>query len=172
MSIHVLQTRSNSSLVIGVSVDQDRKKYGVARARTNHTEHGIFFAGKMTDKCTTSDQKQECERRTLRADTSPRSPTDHLNRVRTTAPQPSKFLYLLHATCYLLLRAWSTEGFSHPLSQGSSDGSRRGQRASLFQTRPFTYSFVASEGDTSQVFLPCLFCRPDTQGDLKTTSNL
>ena len=45
MSKHVLQTqqrspntRSNSSLVIGVSVDQDKTNFGVARAWTNQTE--------------------------------------------------------------------------------------------------------------------------------------
>ena len=50
---HVLQTqqrlpntRSNSSQVIGVSVGQDKTECGIARARTNRTEHGITLPGK------------------------------------------------------------------------------------------------------------------------------
>ena len=53
MSINVLQTqqrspntRGNKGLVIGVSVDQDKNMCGIARARTNRTEHGIAMPEK------------------------------------------------------------------------------------------------------------------------------
>ena len=122
----------------------------------------------------------ERERRTLRTDPPPRSPnipSQQSQHNNTTTEQISHH-FLLPAPLHACFRsshtfihrpcsAWTKENFSHPLSQESSfipPGQRHrstcyeeGRDPAPFRRGLLHISLVASKGDTSQAFLPCLF---------------
>ena len=124
------------------------------------------------------DPRREREEHIESGYTQPRSPnvSSQQSQHNTTTEQISHHSLLLATlhSCYrsshtFITRpcsAWTTEGFSHPLSQESSfilpgqhhhsTGYEEGRDPASFRRGILHISLVASEGDTSQAFLPCL----------------
>ena len=119
------------------------------------------------------ERERERERRTLRADTPPRhyllpaTPRSCFRSSHTFIPPSTQcldhggiFPHLM--TSVVIHSSWTAPPFH---------GLRRGQRSSLFQTRPFT-NFACRFGGQHLPGFPSLpFRRPETQRTPKTTTN-